>query len=120
MNKYVEIPKNDINSNAENAWFKTCKENNIPYITLSIRTKFADVHWDYITYPMEVDEILEQLGDSLTNKVIEIFNEYANEKSKYSVNNHLVWFKNLEIEQAKLAAADLHNLIAESVETACA
>ncbi|MCC4118796.1 hypothetical protein LLG90_25925 [Aromatoleum toluclasticum] len=116
MKKYVEIPKNDVDSKVENAWFGTCRKNNIPFITLKSRTKLADVHWDYISYPTEVDRILKGLDGQLRDGAIAIFKKYADSRSEYTANDLLVWFKNLEIPKAKLAAEELYDLVAGYVE----
>lgn len=117
MKKYAEIPKNDVDTKVEKSWFKTCRANNTPFITVKARTKFADVHWNYITYPTEIDKVFDELGTKLRDEAIAIFMKYADKQSEYSVSGRLVWFKNLEISKAKLAAAELHDLIAQHVES---
>ncbi|WP_421722005.1 hypothetical protein [Alloalcanivorax xenomutans] len=115
MDKFVEIPRTDVSAERENAWFERCESNQIPFITVKTRTKYADVHWDYIAYSKEVDEVLGGLGTRLRDNAIDIFKKYANANSRYAASGHLVWFKNLEIESARLAASELYDLIAESV-----
>lgn len=116
MQKYVELPKNDLNAKAENAWFEVCRKNSIPFITLKNRTKFAEVHWDHITYSPEVDKVLNAFDGQLRDGAILIFKKYANSKSEYEASDLLVWFKNLEIPKAKLAAEELYDLIAGYIE----
>lgn len=115
MQKYVEVPRNDVNSKAENAWFEICRKNRIPFITLTSRTKLADVHWDHIAYPTDVDRVLNALDGQLRDGAIAIFNRYADSRSEYEANDFLVWFKNLEIPKAKLAADELYDLIASYI-----
>lgn len=115
MPKYVEIPRNDIGSEKENDWFRHCESVQIPFITVKPRSKYADVHWDYIAYSKEVDDILESLGNTLRDDAIKLFKQYANAKSRYTASGHLVWFKNLEVDSARLAASDLYDLIVDSV-----
>lgn len=117
MQKYFETPKNDMKVKAENAWFEICRENCIPYITLKNRTKFADVHWDYITYSTEVENILNAGNGRIRDGAIEIFKRHANTKSKYEANDLTAWLKNLEIPKAKLAAEELYDFIAAYVES---
>lgn len=116
MQKYVEVPKNDLEAKAENTWFEICRKNSIPFITLKGRTKFADVHWDHISYSPEVDRILNALNGQLRDGAIAIFKKYANSRSKYEANDLLVWFRNLEIPKAKTAAEELYDLITGYVE----
>lgn len=117
MQKYVEVPKNDLKANAENAWFEICRKNSIPFITLKNRTKFADIHWDYITYSPEVDKVLNAGNGQLRDGAISIFKKYANSKSEYKANDLVVWFKNLETSKAKLAAEELYDFIAAYIES---
>lgn len=116
MQKYFELPKNDLQSKAENAWFEICRNNSIPFIILRSRTKLADVQWDYITYPTEVDKVLNTLDGQLRDKAIAIFKKYADSRSEYQASDLVVCFKNLEIPKAKLAAEELYDLIADYVE----
>ncbi|TPQ28968.1 hypothetical protein [Methylomonas koyamae] len=118
MKKFVEVPLNDVTSKIENAWFQTCRERKVPFITVKNKTKYADVHWDYIAYPTEVDVILDSLGNQLRDSAIEIFKKYANNKSEYSVNGRLIWYKNLELTKAILAAEELYDLIVSCIDDA--
>lgn len=111
MKKYVEVPKNDLQAKEENAWFEICRKNSIPFITVKNRTKFADVHWDHITYSPDVDKILNAGNGQLRDGAIAIFKTHANSKSKYEANDLIVWFKNLEISKATLAAEELYDFI---------
>ena len=116
MQKYVEIPKNDLQFKIENAWFETCRKNNIPFITLKIRTKFADVHWDYIAYSSEVDQILNSANGQVRDGAIAIFKKYANSRSEYVANDLIVSFKNLDIPKATSAAEELYDFVADYIE----
>jgi hypothetical protein len=116
MQKYIELPKKDVGAKVENEWYKICQKEQIPFITLKSRTKLADVHWDYITYPTNVDDILNDLNGQLRDNAIEIFMKYADKRSAYTANDHLVWFKNLEIEKAKIAAEELYDLVTAYIE----
>lgn len=111
MKKYAEIPRNDVDHRAENAWFMACQENKVPFITVKVRTKLADVHWDYIAYPTEVDEFLDGLGNQLRESAISIYTKYADSRSECNASDKLVWFRNLEIYKARLAAEELYDLI---------
>ena len=117
MQKYVEVQRKDLKAKAENAWFEICRKNSIPFITLKSRTKFADVHWDYIAYSPEVDKFLNAGNGQLRDGAIEIFRKYANPKSEYEANDLIVWFKNIEIPKAKLAAEELYDFISAYLES---
>lgn len=115
MSKYIEIPRNELGFERENDWVRHCESAQIPFITIKLRSTYADVHWDYITYSKEVDDILESLGNTLRDDAIEIFKKYANAKSRYTASRHLIWFKNLEVDSARLAASELYDVIAGAV-----
>ncbi|MDX5993494.1 hypothetical protein [Ectopseudomonas alcaliphila] len=117
MQKFVEILRKDKGHEKENLWFEKCRREKAPFITLKTRTKFADVHWDYITYPNEVDQHLATHKESTTKKAIEIFMRHANEKSEYQVSSGLVYFNNLEIQNAKIAAEELYDLVVDTVSS---
>lgn len=95
---------------------KYFRKKQFPFITLKSRTKLADVHWDYITYPTDVDDILNDLKGKLRDDALEIFRKYADKRSEYRGNDHLVWFKDLEIEKAKLAAEELYDLVVSYID----
>ncbi|WP_449104349.1 hypothetical protein [Pseudomonas veronii] len=117
MKKSVETSRNKKNLDQENSWFEHCRREKLPFITVTTRTKYANVHWDYITYPTEVDKHLEANRDLTVSKSLEIFQEYANAKSDYQLSSGLVYFNNLEIEAAKASAEKLYDLISEIVAT---
>lgn len=117
MQKYVVVPKNDLKAKTENAWFEMCRKNSIPFITLKNRAKFSDVHWDYIAYSPEVEKVLNAANGQMRDGAIEIFKKYANSKSEYEANDLIVWFKNLELPQAKLAAEELYDFIVAYLES---
>lgn len=113
MQKYFELPKNDVQSEANNAWLKYCREQNIPFIILKCRSKLADVEWDHIAYPQEFDQYFKNLNGELRDKAILIFKKYADQRSEYQASDLLVSFKNLEIAKAKLAANELYDLVGQ-------
>jgi len=88
----------------------------VPFITLKIITKFADVHWDYIAYQPEVDKILNSLDGQLRDGAITIFKKYANSRSEYKANDLLVLFKGIDIPKARLAAEELYDLVVCCIE----
>lgn len=112
MEKFIEVPKNDVNHAPENDWFQKCRIEKIPFITLKARTKYADVHWDYISYPTELDSVLDVFEDQIQDGAMKIFKNYATDtKADFSISSRLITFRNIEISKAKLAAIDLFDLI---------
>ncbi len=116
MQKYVDVPRNDMNAEVKNSWFQICRNKSIPFITLKSRAKFADLCWDYITYSPEVEEVLNSSNGQIRDGAIVIFKRYANKKSKYVASDLIVEFKNIDISKARLAAEDLYDFIAAYLE----
>lgn len=117
MQKFVGIPKKNKGHEKENLWFEKCQREKTPFITIKTRTKLADVHWDYITYPTEVDLHLQANEEDITQRAIEIFKKHANKRSEYQVSSGLVYFNDLETQKARLAAAELYDLVTETVSS---
>jgi len=81
-----------VQSEANNAWFKYCREQNIPFIFLKCRSKLADVEWNHIAYPQEFDQSFKNPNGELRDKAIFIFKKYADQRSKYQASDLLVSF----------------------------
>ena len=111
MQKFVEISSRERNHEKENDWYTQCQEKAVPFITVKTRTRLADVHWDYITYSMEVDSILRDKKKFIESSAEEIYRKYATDKSTGRVSAHLIYFNNLEIHAAKRAASELYDFI---------
>lgn len=120
MQKFIEIPRKDKGHEKENFGFEKCQREKIPFITIKTRTKLANVHWDYITYPNEVDLHLETHREDTTQRAIEIFKKYSDKRSEYQVSSGLVYFNDLETQKARFAAAELYELVAETVSSCSA
>jgi hypothetical protein len=101
----------DGDTQSDNLWFNHCSRKQIPYVTLRYRTSLADVEWDYISFNHDVDPILERNKDGIQKGALSIFEKYANERSEYSINNHVIFFKKLRIDSAEKAATELYGLI---------
>jgi hypothetical protein len=115
MQKFVEVRSNEKGHDKENIWFDKCRRDKTPYITLKARVKLANVHWDYIAYPSEMDLNFDKHKDFIVKKAVEIFNKYASSKSDYRISSGLVYFNDLELSNARLAAMELYDLVGEVV-----
>lgn len=111
MNKYVLVPRKDKDHELESRWYRHCQQSQVPFVTVKKRTRYADIHWDYITYNTGVDKILEQNAREIKSSAVNIFMKYAGRASSYEVSGHLVWYRNIAIEHSECAASDLYDLI---------
>lgn len=118
MAKFVEVRKGAPDATESvNLWFTRCERLQVPYVTVTCRTKLADVEWDHISYPPAIDEPLSAGGGELRDAAIAIFRRHARTKNgaEFIASDLLVTFRNLEIPAARQAAEELHDLIAAHV-----
>lgn len=120
MRKFVEVRKGARDATESvNLWFARCERLKVPYVTVTCRTKLADVEWDHISYPPAVDDLLSAGGVELRDAAIAIFRRHARAENaaEFTASDLLVSFRNLEIPAARTAAEELHDLIAAHVAT---
>jgi len=97
-------------------WFHACRESKKPYVTVRTGEQTADVMWDYVTLPPSCDSILLANEGLLREQAIAIFEKHASVKSSVRAKATSVFFDNLPIPEAKLAANELYTLIESLVE----
>ena len=97
-------------------WFHACREAKKPYVVVRTGEKTADVMWDYVTLPPSYDNILMANKKILKEQVIAIFEKHASIESSVRAKSTMVFFDNLSISKAMLAANELYALIESLVE----
>lgn len=113
MEKYVEVGKKRGDIEKINAWYQQCSRRQSPYITVTLKGKYADVHWDYINYDKAVDDYLDSNETLIKEHAVEILKRHSNPKSRFSVSPTVINFENLAHEEARLAADDLYDFVAD-------
>lgn len=98
-------------------WFHACRQAEKPYVVVRTAETTADVMWDYVTLPPRCDKILMANERILRDQAIAIFQKYASVESSVRAKATIVFFDNLSIPKAKLAANELYTLIESLVET---
>lgn len=98
-------------------WFHACRETGKPYVVVRTSERTADVMWDYVTLPPVCDDILVAKEGLLKEQAIAIFQKHASVDSSVRVKATIVFFDNLPIPEAKLAANELYALIESLVES---
>ncbi|WP_339652189.1 hypothetical protein [Halopseudomonas pelagia] len=83
----------------------------MPFITVTRCKKYADVHWDYITYPTKLDALLHRLDGELRDKAKEIYLTCSNARSRFVGSDQLIWFRDIEVSHADAAANEPYDLI---------
>lgn len=97
-------------------WFHACCESGKPYVVVRTGERTADVMWDYVTLPPSYDRILRTNATVIKEQAITIFQKHASIESSVRAKPTLVFFDNLSISKAKLAANELYELIESLVE----
>ena len=97
-------------------WFHTCRDAGKPYVVVRTSEKTADVMWDYVTLPPSYDALLMKSERFLKAQAISIFQKHASATSSVRVKATMVFFDNLTIPKAKVAANELYELIESLVE----
>ena len=92
-------------------WFHYCQETAKPYVVVRTGENTADVMWDYVTLPPTYDHVLFEKGGQIQEQAIAIFERHASKDSSVRAKPTVVFFDNLPIEKAKLAANELYSLI---------
>lgn len=110
--KFVEIPSAKKSNDKIDDWFDHCRRKQIPYITVKTRTKFANIHWDYISYDAEIDSILCKNENLIKDGVRQVVKKYLNENTSYSANCNLIYVDNIHLTDARMAAEEIYDLIA--------
>lgn len=95
----------------ESDWFHYCRETCKPYVVVRTAEQTADVMWDYVTLPPSYDKVLFEKGPEMQEQAISIFEKHATKNSSVRAKPTVVFFDNLPIDKAKLAANELFALI---------
>lgn len=112
--KYLIIKKGDYENKKKR--FRNCQYYKIPYVVIIKHTKYADVDFDYITYPTEFDNIFKSNSAEMMKFFIEIFKKYADKKSVYTTNWMTLFFENMPLDTVELLASEIYDLVNELVE----
>lgn len=111
--KFVSCKRNQ--DQKRKAWHDHCVREKIPYIVVSRRTKYADVSFDYITFPQEYDDHLKKNSKLIIEKAKQIFNKYAGKQPTRLGTERLIFFDNLPIEHSEQAANELFDLVKSAI-----
>ncbi|EAZ5042113.1 hypothetical protein CBF08_09715 [Salmonella enterica] len=102
-------------------WFSICEQQQEPCIRLHWRGKRANVHWDYLSYHHELDEIFSgQKGDALRSHILDMFSRAAQElrdtKMTCMAARDTADFERLPERIAVNIAAELYDLVVRHVK----
>ena len=116
MNKFIEIePSDDIAK--KNQWLVDCRQKNMPYVVVNLRGKTAEVEWDYISYPMGAEKQFEQKESCLRAECQKIYDKYSTKGSTFSISASVVNFSGFSIQDAKVAAEEIFDLVEKLINS---
>lgn len=113
MKKFVVSRKGEVEK--INHWFIYCKENQVPFITITKGNKYCTIRWDHISLDKSYDQILIQNRSYLLAAFKDVFDKFSSEKSSYEYNCMLLTFRKIRIEDSTKVGEQifdtLYNLI---------
>lgn len=118
MEKFVEISRKDKGFDKENSWYGFCEKQRIPFITIKVRSKLADVQWDYMPYPPSMDKALFAQHERIKTKTSAIYKRYASKDTWFGAGPGVISFGNLDIDKAREVATELYDIIVDAVHIA--
>ena len=118
MQKYIKVSSNKKGVAQSNLWFEHCKKLKCPFIKIIVRNKYADVIWDYITYPIEYDKTIKDKEEILGKGFFEIYGRYLNDRGSEIISIGLMAiYKKIEKSKADCLAEELYDYICKVLET---
>lgn len=113
MKDFEIVSKSKKGQQLSSQWFYECERQDKPFITISNRTKFCDVKWDYITLSRETEAVISN------NKVMFIEGLKAL-RDKYDadalvLDEFLAIFNDVLIEDGSALATSLAHLLREAM-----
>lgn len=107
VSKYVVRSK--IGNEKVNHWFQYCKENQVPYIVIEKKVKYAKVSWDHIAF--ENDLALDANAERLLSRFEFIFEKFKHKGATADISTRLVTYKNVFVEDSEKLAEELFDAI---------
>ena len=114
MEKFVEITRKDKGFDKENSWYRFCEKQRIPFITIKVRSKLADVQWDYMPYPLSIDKALFAQHERIETQMSAIYERYASKDTWFGAGPGVISFGNLDVDNAREVASGLYDIIVEA------
>jgi len=102
MQTFAQCKNRDIN--AQNRWFRECDKNNMPYVYVGLRNKYASVNWDCISLNPQQDSQITEDADDIMQEILAVFHQYAEKKSRYDFSAFCGSIDNLSPDNAQLVA----------------
>lgn len=109
--KFFTYKASDDDFSGVNAWYRQCQVTHLPYIVVCTKTKFANVSWDYISLPPKTDKILDANSAEITDGLIALFKQYANNKSEYRLTCYVAEFSSIDMDKAESFAEAIFDFL---------
>jgi hypothetical protein len=97
---------------ARNAFFRVCQGRRVPFIVVSIATKWSSVSWDHISLPAgDDDDLLTANSVGIREEMLRIFNRFSNPRSRYAISELVGSIEYLDLAAAETAAQEIFELL---------
>lgn len=111
MKKFKVIKMPDPNHRKNNAYFLECERDVRPFVIIRQKTKYCEVHWDFISmtgngYSFKPDE-------ELNGRIKVIMDKYWRLKRSYWFYGPVASIPRLTIEEAEAAAVEIYDELAK-------
>lgn len=114
MEKFILIKKGkDSGFEKESKWFDMCRIKSIPFIKVTERSRFSDIHWDYINFPVSLDAKWQDFR--IWDVALELLKRFGNRRSQLMGSEYVITIKNIEAKYASEIANQLFEAINSKV-----
>jgi|GEM_PF-5047019 len=110
MRTFVESRSQDFQT--QNGWYASCQGDNVPFVSVEHRRKYSAVNWDCISLQSERESQLASDKENIKQRLLAVFDKFANKKSRYSVSYFSGTLDNLLPEDARMAAGEISAIFA--------
>ncbi len=82
MKAFAECLSRDVDS--QNRWYAECQRDNLPYVWIEHRKKYAAVHWDCITLNSEREKMIDQDEANIAKELVAVFDGCSGKSPPYN------------------------------------
>lgn len=110
MEKYIVITTPDRDFRKSNRWFDQCERENKPFVKICKKSKYYELHWDYISLCTKGRRF--EMSDGGMRQCRAFMDKYWPLKARYWCYGPVCSIPKLTLEQAQLAAVEIYDILA--------
>ena len=107
--KFVIAKRDEAHKN--NAWFKHCEKEQIPYVVVEPRVKYALVYFDYTNLTKSNEQILLDNWESINKIAVDLYDQYSIKRSLSSIKKLAININDVPIHNAPTVAEAIFDAI---------